>query len=488
MKKYQLGGIIESPDEFTQNSLADNQLETIETTDIDQGDDPLAKFKGKGKAIAQSEPEKAPEIDSIPQPTIDEVESQNDPFAKFKNKAAPSQQDTIETPDTLSAPQQTEEPQGQEDPQLAYFKKLHAAVPNLPKTLDPANIKFEQIKRKNAFITPLGLTSAVIAESTDNADTNPESPLIKATLPDGSTYLFTDDLQMRDFHHNFGVTVTQALSTGAVSLLDLAGNVIRKTLDHTVMPIASIGIGALNGEGITNKYTVSDVERMMGIDNEERVAAGDGLFYTPISNAMRDAFDPGKIKKVPGEEYKQNLKAIEEYEAAGEDILSKPEYWRMVFSEETMNETALQGIGSAIEFMVPSAGIGKAKIASKIVNVVKNSGFLSKLDNVEKVYDLTKKGADIFTAAILSGSMEANVEADHNAESIALEAYNRNFEDERDHITNTRDLLDAPESREKQEALGIYKDAYNDIFSANQIPLTLLNMLPMGVLKLVDVL
>jgi hypothetical protein len=482
MKKYQLGGIIESPDEFTQNSLADNQLETIETTDIDQGDDPLAKFKGKGKAIAQSEPEKAPEIDSIPQPTIDEVESQNDPFAKFKNKAAPSQQDTIETPDTLSAPQQTEEPQGQEDPQLAYFKKLHAAVPNLPKTLDPANIKFEQIKRKNAFITPLGLTSAVIAESTDNADTNPESPLIKATLPDGSTYLFTDDLQMRDFHHNFGVTVTQALSTGAVSLLDLAGNVIRKTLDHTVMPIASIGIGALNGEGITNKYTVSDVERMMGIDNEERVAAGDGLFYTPISNAMRDAFDPGKIKKVPGEEYKQNLKAIEEYEAAGEDILSKPEYWRMVFSEETMNETALQGIGSAIEFMVPSAGIGKAKIASKIVNVVKNSGFLSKLDNVEKVYDLTKKGADIFTAAILSGSMEANVEADHNAESIALEAYNRNFEDERDHITNTRDLLDAPESREKQEALGIYKDAYNDIFSANQIPLTLLNMLPMGVL------
>ena len=344
----------------------------------------------------------------------------------------------------------------------------------IPRDVNPNHIKFEDA-------TPgwAGSNTGYLGNQAFNKDKfaggQYESNLKKAIFPNGEEYLFAPEgkTTVGDKLYDTSQYLAQGAVSGFASGLEFVNQVLWKfsgaEFIHNAVALA------------TDNKTTDE----LGITDSTK-----GIFYTPFTNQIRDGINKGTIKINPSDSYLATQKALDDKIKAGDvdGLLTDPLFWKSKFNDETFHREFLPGASSSVEFMTPGIGVNKLNLGTRLVDKMGDVGIIQKLDASDKIkaaWDLTGKAGDVGTSAFLMGSMEAHMEGENNAESIAIEKYNSLIPEDSDilPVRSIEELEAAPDDLLKKEALEAYDEAYSNIFRANQVPLILSNVIPMAIIK-----
>jgi hypothetical protein len=344
----------------------------------------------------------------------------------------------------------------------------------IPRDVNPNHIKFE-----DASLGWAGSNTGYLGNQAFNKDKfaggQYESNLKKAIFPNGEEYLFAPEgkTTIGDKLYDTSQYLAQGAVSGVASGLEFVNQVLWKFS------------GAEFAVNATAALTGSQTTEEMGITNPTK-----GIFYTPFTNQIRDGINKGTIKINPSDSYLATQKALDDKIKAGdvEGLLTDPLFWKSKFNDESFHREFLTGASSAVEFMTPGIGVNKLNLGTRLVDKMGDVGIIQKLDasdKIEAAWGIAGKAGDVGTSAFLMGSMEAHMEGENNAESIAIEKYNSLIPEDSNilPVRSIEELEAAPDDELKKEALEIYDEAYSNIFRANQVPLILSNVIPMVIIK-----
>jgi hypothetical protein len=481
INKYQQGGrIIQSRDTFTRDSLADNQQEVI---------DPFPDIQDSVVPSTSSDP--FPDI----QDNIQEEETQEQRPQREIPWIEDQEQDLH---NTLQDPQNRQQREYQDKVEQA--RKINADIEKRNKDLTdlyravgiPDNVDPRQIKIEDVVSGEHGITN----------------PYKKATFPDGKVQYFTDDATLQDYVSEFGNQVVgQAVVKGTMGILEIGNQVIRKSIRNVALaPLDFISLNEETTAGDLLDWQMNQVDKALGIElteEEKFKQKAQGLIFSPFTDRIAKLYKDRALKIAPDDEYLKDAKELREKMAAGDvnSIISEPLFWQKMFTDKTMLETLYPGLESVGEFMIPGTVVAKAAVATKALKAIQANrvGTLAKLGQAELSVGQTIGGVigDIAVGSLTSSALESHFEGNHNAEHIAVEKYNQEIakneflddgvptEGQENHpankpkpIKSLAELIDAPDSQAKADALLTYKDSYRNIFNANLVPLTVMNALP----------